>query len=253
METLAKTLVTDPVRVTITPDKPTLESITQKVLFVDKDNKNNLLVALLEDKAVKKAIVFTQMKHTANKVAKKLAAAGVHATAIHGNKSQAMRTRALDGFKKGRYRVLVATDVAARGLDVDDITHVFNYDLPVESETYIHRIGRTARAGAEGDAVSFCSSEDRSYLREIERLLGKQVPADMRHEFHSEEASRSLKPAPKNFGRRNGPPQGSWNHTGKSSSSSGGRSRSRRNGGRRGGRSQRESNRSGANRQHGIQ
>jgi len=202
MELLARTMVTNPVRVIIEPEKPTLDSIDQKVLFVEKSNKDALLALLLSDKSVKKAIVFTQMKHTANKVVKKLTANGIHGTAIHGNKSQAMRTRALDGFKKGRYRVLVATDVAARGLDVDDITHVFNYDLPVESETYVHRIGRTARAGARGDAVSFCSPEDRSYLREIERLLGKQVPADMHHKYHSDEAFKSAKPAPKNFGRR---------------------------------------------------
>ncbi|MCK5034729.1 MAG: DEAD/DEAH box helicase [Candidatus Sabulitectum sp.] len=231
MELLAKTMVTDPVRVTIEPDKPTLDSITQKVLFVDKVRKDALLASLLSERMMKKAIVFTQMKHTANKVVKKLTAAGINATAIHGNKSQAMRTRALDGFKKGRYKVLVATDVAARGLDVDDITHVFNYDLPVESETYVHRIGRTARAGADGDAVSFCTAEDRSYLRDIERLLGKQIPADMNHEFHSEDASKSLKPAPSNFGRKSDSPRGSWNST----SRSGG---SRRSGGRRGGSSQ---------------
>ncbi|RKZ04068.1 ATP-dependent helicase [Candidatus Fermentibacteria bacterium] len=201
MELLAKTMVTNPVRVTIEPEKPTVDSISQKVLFVEKANKDALLASLLNDRKVKKAIVFTQMKHTANKVVKKLASSGIYGTAIHGNKSQAMRTKALDGFKKGRYRVLVATDVAARGLDVDDITHVFNYDLPVESETYVHRIGRTARAGADGDAVSFCSSEERYYLREIEKLLGNQVPADMSHEFHSEEAFRSQKPAPGNSRR----------------------------------------------------
>jgi len=233
MELLAKTMVTDPVRITIEPDKPTLDSITQKVLFVDKVRKDALLASLLSDRMMKKAIVFTQMKHTANKVVKKLTAAGIQATAIHGNKSQAMRTRALDGFKKGRYKVLVATDVAARGLDVDDITHVFNYDLPVESETYVHRIGRTARAGADGDAVSFCTAEDRSYLRDIERLLGKQIPADMNHEFHSEDASKSLKPAPRNFGRKSDAPRGSWNST----SRSGGNRRSG-GGGRRGGRQQ---------------
>lgn len=231
MELLAKTMVTDPVRVIIEPDKPTLDSITQKVLFVEKGSKDALLASLLSDRKVRKAIVFTQMKHTANKVVKKLTASGIRGTAIHGNKSQAMRTRALDGFKKGHYQVLVATDVAARGLDVDDITHVFNYDLPVESETYVHRIGRTARAGADGDAVSFCSSEDRSYLREIERLLGSQVPADMDHEFHSEEAFKSLKPAPGNFGRQSSSPRGSWNSTGRSGGS-------RKSGGHRGGRSQ---------------
>jgi ATP-dependent RNA helicase RhlE len=218
MEQLAKTMVKNPVRVSIEPDKPTLDSINQKVMFVEKSNKDALLASLLSDRSVKKAIVFTRMKHTANKVVKKLTASGIHGTAIHGNKSQAMRTRALDGFKKGRYRVLVATDVAARGLDVDDITHVFNYDLPAESETYVHRIGRTARAGAEGDAVSFCTPEDRAYLKGIERLLGKQVIADKDHEYHSDEALRSLKPPPVRSRRGSGSSGAFSTHGGRRSS-----------------------------------
>jgi len=201
---LAHTMVRDPVRVTIAPDKPTLESIEQKVLFVGKRNKDALLISLLNDGRIDKAIIFTQMKHAANRVVKKLGAAGIHGAAIHGNKSQAARTRALDGFKRGRFRVLVATDVAARGLDVDDISHVINYDLPLEAETYVHRIGRTARAGAEGDAISFCCAEERDYLRQIERLLGTPVPADMEHAYHCGEAFHSTQPAPANFGRGNG-------------------------------------------------
>ncbi len=168
MEELARTMVRNPERVAIDPEEPTVERIDQKVLFVGKKNKDALLVSLLNgDSQIDKALIFTQMKHVANRVAKKLESAGVRGTAIHGNKSQAARTRALDGFKQGRFRVLVATDVAARGLDVEDITHVINYDLPAEAETYVHRIGRTARAGANGDAISFCSAEDRSYLRDI--------------------------------------------------------------------------------------
>ena len=197
MVELAHTMVRNPVRVAIAPDKPTVERIAQKVLFVGKRNKDALLVSLLRDPRINKAIIFTQMKHAANRVVKKLYAAGIHGTAIHGNKSQAARTKALDGFKQGRFRVLVATDVAARGLDVDDITHVINYDLPVEAETYVHRIGRTARAGANGAAISFCCAEDRAYLRDIERLLGKPVPADMEHAYHCNEALRSSQPAPK--------------------------------------------------------
>ena len=211
MVSLANTMVQDPVSVTITPEKPTLESINQKVMFVGKKDKDALLVSLMEDPRFSKAIIFTQMKHVANKVAQKLSKAGIEGTAIHGNKSQAMRTRALKGFKKGAYRVLVATDVAARGLDVDDISHVINYDLPVEAETYIHRIGRTARAGASGDAISFCCSEDRAYLRDIERLLGEPVPAEMDHEFHCQEAVNSIKAAPRSFGgggRANGNDRG---------------------------------------------
>jgi len=201
MVALAHTMVQNPVRVTIAPNKPTVERIEQKVLFVEKRNKDALLVSLLRDPQINKAIIFTQMKHAANKVVAKLDAAGISGVAIHGNKSQAARTKALDGFKRGRYRVLVATDVAARGLDVDDITHVINYDLPVEAETYVHRIGRTARAGATGDAISFCCSEDRAYLREIERLLGKPVPAELDHPYHCDEAFHSRQPAPRNFGR----------------------------------------------------
>lgn len=204
MAELACTIVRDPVRVTIDPGQPTVEKIAQKVLFVDKKDKDALLASLFNDSMINKAIVFTQMKHSANKVVRKLNSAGIQGVAIHGNKSQAARTRALDGFRQGRYRVLVATDVAARGLDVDDITHVINYDLPVEAETYVHRIGRTARAGAAGDAISFCSAEDRAYLRGIERLLGKPVPADKKHAFHCEQALRSTMPAPKNFGRGGG-------------------------------------------------
>jgi len=204
MVSLAHTMVRDPVRVAIAPEQPTVDRISQKVLFVGKKNKDALLVSLLNDPNITKAIIFTQMKHAANRVVDKLYAANIRGTAIHGNKTQAARTKALDGFKRGRFRVLVATDVAARGLDVDDITHVINYDLPVEAETYVHRIGRTARAGADGDAISFCCAEDRAYLREIERLLGEPVPAEMEHEFHCDEAYRSRQAAPKNFGRGGG-------------------------------------------------
>ncbi|PXF56476.1 MAG: DEAD/DEAH box helicase [Deltaproteobacteria bacterium] len=204
MVKLAHTMVRNPVQVTIASDKPAMERIAQKVVFVGKRNKDALLVSLLSDPHINKALIFTQMKHTANRVAKKLCATGIHGTAIHGNKSQAMRTKALDGFKRGRFQVLVATDVAARGLDVDDITHVINYDLPVEAETYVHRIGRTARAGANGDAISFCCAEDRAYLRHIERLLGKPVPAELENVYHCDEAFRSSQPGPKNFGRSSG-------------------------------------------------
>jgi len=201
---LASTMVHDPVRVTIAPDQPAVERIAQQVLFVGKKNKNALLASLLRDPKINKAIVFTQMKHVANRVVSKLQSAGIDGAAIHGNKSQGARTKALDGFKKGKFRVLVATDVAARGLDVDDITHVINYDLPIEAETYVHRIGRTARAGAEGDAISFCSAEERAYLKNIELLLGKPVQVDTGHAYHCEEAFLSTAAAPKKSGRSAG-------------------------------------------------
>jgi ATP-dependent RNA helicase RhlE len=203
MVKLANTMVHNPVRVNIAPDKPAVERIVQKVIFIEKKKKDALLISLLDDPKINKALIFTQMKHTANRVVKKLCAKGIQGTAIHGNKSQALRTKALTGFKQGRFKVLVATDVAARGLDVDDITHVINYDLPVEANTYVHRIGRTARAGANGDAISFCCIEDRCYLKEIERLLGKPFPCEMKHiAYHCDDDSRLNPSAPKRSGRR---------------------------------------------------
>ncbi len=205
MLNLAQTLVKKPVKITITPDKPAVECIQQKVMFVSKRQKNNLLVKLFEDESYSKAIVFTQMKHVANLVTKTLDNAGVTAAAIHGNKTQAARTKALDGFKNGKFRVLVATDVAARGIDVDDISHVINYNLPVEAETYVHRIGRTARAGAGGRAVSFCCVEEVAYLREVETFLKQQIPVDLDHVYHSEEAHRPTGPVVKpKVGNRGG-------------------------------------------------
>ncbi|MEK7702360.1 MAG: DEAD/DEAH box helicase [Nitrospirota bacterium] len=211
MRALAETMVTNPVRVNIAPDKPAVEKITQKVLFVDGKNKDVLLVSLLQNAQIKKVLIFTQMKSTADQVVDKLTAMGIRGTAIHGNKSQVARMKALDGFKRHHFRVLVATDVAARGIDIDDITHVINYDLPIEAETYVHRIGRTARAGASGFSISFCCAQERAYLRNIERLLDKSVPVEMDHAYHCEEASRSRLAAPPLYRRqdqRNRRPQG---------------------------------------------
>ncbi len=188
---LARTLVHDAMHVTIPHEAPAVERIMQRVMFVDKTNKDTLLISLLRDSRWNRVLVFTQMKHMANKVVKKLSGAGITAAAIHGNKSQGARTEALASFKDGRIRVLVATDIAARGLDVDGISHVINYDLPVEPEVYIHRIGRTARAGAGGDAVSFCSASERDFLRAIEKLIRVGVPVDTSHAYHSEAACRA--------------------------------------------------------------
>jgi ATP-dependent RNA helicase RhlE len=185
---LARGMVHDPVHVTISPEQPAVERITQKVMFVERHNKDNLLTSLLRDPAITRVLVFTQMKHVANRVVDHLEDADIPASAIHGNKSQAARTKALDDFKRGRLRVLVATDIAARGIDVDSISHVVNYDLPIEPETYVHRIGRTARAGAAGDAMSFCSPQERDYLRDIERLIRRAIPQDTTHPYHSEAA-----------------------------------------------------------------
>ncbi|NQT92117.1 MAG: DEAD/DEAH box helicase, partial [Lentisphaerae bacterium] len=185
---LARTLVLDPVHVTIEPEKPAVERIVQKVMFVSKENKNGLIVDLLNSEKLDRVMVFVQMKHVANRVAGKLGDAGINAAAIHGNKSQSARTRALAAFKAGQVRVLVATDIAARGIDVDGISHVINYDMPVEPETYIHRIGRTARAGSDGDAISFCSAQERDHLRAIEKLVRTPVPVDLAHPFHCEKS-----------------------------------------------------------------
>ncbi len=188
---LARTLVRDAVSVRIMPESPTVERIGQRVLFVDKNNKDDLLSLLISEKVCERVIVFTQMKHMANRVVKKLSERGINAVAIHGNKSQNARTEALAHFKQGRIKVLVATDIAARGIDVDGISHVINYDLPIEAETYVHRIGRTARAGAEGKAISFCTAAERGYLSRIERFIRQPVAVDTQHAYHSESARRA--------------------------------------------------------------
>lgn len=173
---LAANILDRPVRVDVEPEKPTVDKVDQSVLHVRKEDKRDLLIHLLQSQDVRRAVVFTRTKHGANRLAASLVAAGISAEAIHANKSQNARVRALAGFKNGEIRVLVATDLAARGIDVEGITHVFNFELPNEPETYVHRIGRTARAGASGTAVSFCDAEERPLLRQIERLLGRSVP-----------------------------------------------------------------------------
>jgi len=173
---LANSLLTDPVRVAVTPVASAAPLIEQSLYMVARPSKAALLEHLLRERNVGRAVVFTRTKHGAEKLSKHLNKVGVASDAIHGNKSQNQRERALDGFRRGRARVLVATDVAARGLDVDGITHVFNFDLPMEPEAYVHRIGRTGRAGASGVAISFCDREERELLRQIERLTGKKIP-----------------------------------------------------------------------------
>jgi ATP-dependent RNA helicase RhlE len=173
---LAGGILRDPVRVEVTPPATTVELIEQRVAFVERAGKRDMLCAMLNDSALGRVLVFTRTKHTANRVAEQLARAGFSAEAIHGNKSQGARQRALEGFRAGHVRVLVATDIAARGIDVDGITHVINYELPNVPDTYVHRIGRTARAGAAGAAISLCDGEERAYLRDIERAIGRKVP-----------------------------------------------------------------------------
>lgn len=177
IRSLANSILNKPAYVAVTPSATTVETVEQSVYFVEETHKIDLLEELLHDPAMKRVLVFTRTKHGANKVVNKLAKVSVVAEPIHGNKSQSARERALANFKTGRTRVLVATDIAARGLDVEDITHVINYNLPNESETYVHRIGRTARAGAPGIAYSFCNTDERSYLVDIERLIRMNIPA----------------------------------------------------------------------------
>jgi ATP-dependent RNA helicase RhlE len=180
---LSTKILNDPAKVTVKPQVTTAERVEQGLFFVDKGNKNALLLHLLQDKDITRALVFARTKHGANKIAKVVNGAGIGAEAIHGNKSQAARVAALEGFKAGRLRILVATDIAARGIDIDELSHVIQYDLPNVPETYVHRIGRTGRAGASGIALAFCDAEERTYLRDIERLIRRPLNIVQAHPF----------------------------------------------------------------------
>ena len=180
---LSKSMLGDFERVTIKPEQATAEKVEQGVYFVSKQNKPKLLVHLLNERPKDSVLVFSRTKHGANKIVKKLSQAGIKSAAIHGNKSQTARQKALGDFKDGKLRVLIATDIAARGIDVDELSLVVNYDLPNVSETYVHRIGRTGRANASGIALSFCDKDERPYLRDIEKLIKQSVPRMPEHQF----------------------------------------------------------------------
>lgn len=203
---LADILLTDPVKVEVTPVSSTTELIEQSVYHTDRQKKLPLLIHLLEDKSIETVLVFMQMKHAADKLAKNLSFAGIRAEAIHGNKSQNARQSALENFKSRRTRVLVATDIAARGIDIDELTHVVNYELPNVPETYVHRIGRTGRAGASGKAISFCDFEERAFLSDIQKLIGKAIPVVADHAFQSEFKSRPAPQTNSNSRRGNSQP-----------------------------------------------
>ena len=181
--TLADTILTNPAKVEVTPVSSTADTIKQSVFFVDKSDKNSLLLHILKDDNIATALVFTRTKHGADKVVKVLRKAGVTSEAIHGNKSQNARQNALKNFKSQVTRVLVATDIAARGIDVDDLTHVINYEIPNIPETYVHRIGRTGRAGAKGTAFSFCDLDEKAYLKDIHKLIAKNIPVVKDHPY----------------------------------------------------------------------
>ncbi|MFD0793556.1 DEAD/DEAH box helicase [Mucilaginibacter litoreus] len=184
IQALADSILNNPARVEVAPVSSTADTIQQAVYFVGKGDKKNLLIHILKDKDIKTLLVFTRTKHGADKVVKDLHKAGITAEAIHGNKSQNARQRALTNFKNRTTRVLIATDIAARGIDIDELTHVVNYELPNIPETYVHRIGRTGRAGASGIALSFCDGEDEiEYLKDINKLIGKQVPIEEGHPY----------------------------------------------------------------------
>ncbi len=194
--TLARSLVRNAAEVAVTPETPVVDQIDQSVCFVDHTRKFALLASLLADRSLTKVLVFSRLKHQANRLAQRLQKNGILAEAIHSDKSQNARMRILENFKRNRVRVLVATDIAARGIDVDSISHVFNYDLPNEPETYVHRIGRTARAGTRGDAVSFCSERDTGCLHAIERFLGRKLPVRQDTSFHSDLAREAYTSSP---------------------------------------------------------
>ena len=181
---LAGSFLKNAVMVDVSPKEVTVDRIAQKIMFIRKADKRRLLVNIIKDEKVRRGIVFTRTKHGANRLVKQLDQSGIEAAAIHGNKSQGARTKALKGFKDGDIPILVATDIASRGIDVDGITHVFNYDLPNEPESYVHRIGRTARAGKSGIAYGFCDDSESGFLVGIQKLIGMEIPVDETHQFH---------------------------------------------------------------------
>ncbi len=201
---LSKSFLHNPVSVDIAPETPTVEKIDQSVYLVAKRSKKKLILDLVKDEDVQCGIVFTRTKHGANRLTKRLNKAGVTSLAIHGNKSQNARQRALKALKEGTIRLLVGTDVAARGIDVDDVTHVFNFDLPNEPEVYVHRIGRTGRAGRRGTAIAFCDASEREYLSDIEKLIGESIDAVEDHGYPTRNEGGSSSKNGKKKSNRNG-------------------------------------------------
>ena len=206
---LSNDMLHNPVSVSITPESATVEVIEQSLMFVMRSDKRNLLTYIIEEESPEKVLVFCRTKHGCNRISRQLGQDGIDALPIHGNKSQGARENALRRFRNGTLQVLVATDVASRGIDVSDISHVINLDLPNEPEVYVHRIGRTGRAGRGGTTIAFCDENEGEYLRGIEKMIRQDIPVDENHPFHSEKArSRKGNKAPKRHqnrghGRRN--------------------------------------------------
>ena len=206
IQQLANSILTNPEKVEVTPVSSTADTIQQEIYFVEKGDKRSLLNHILKDKNIQTALVFTRTKHGADKVVKDLIRVGITAEAIHGNKSQNARQRALTNFKNRTTRVLIATDIAARGIDIDELTHVINYELPNIPETYVHRIGRTGRAGASGIAMSFCDAEELEFLKDIHKLIARQIPVNEAHPYPMSMPAAGAKApaAAKSGGNRNG-------------------------------------------------
>jgi ATP-dependent RNA helicase RhlE len=204
---LANSLLKNPVKIEVTPPSSTVDKISQSLYYTAKEDKSKLLLHLLKEKNIKTALVFTRTKHGADKVVKMLHKDNVTAAAIHGNKSQNARQHALTDFKSGKINILVATDIAARGIDIDALQYVFNFDLPNIPETYVHRIGRTGRAGNEGVSISFCDMEERMELKDIQKLIGIQIPVQNNHPYPLPEGSLQQKIMPKQVQQQNRKPR----------------------------------------------
>ncbi len=204
IQSLANSILTTPQKVEVAPVSSTADTIQQSLYYVAKENKRSLLAHILADETIETALVFTRTKHGADKVVKDLVRIGITAEAIHGNKSQNARQRALSNFKSRSTRILVATDIAARGIDVDELTHVINYELPEVPETYVHRIGRTGRAGLSGISFSFCEAEETGDLRDIQKLIGKNIPVQENHPYHTTFSQILNRPAPQGRPQRQG-------------------------------------------------
>jgi len=228
---LAFTILKNPVQVEATPENTAVEAISQKIYRVAKAKKTDLVIKLITDGNWKQVLVFTRTKHGANKLTKKMISSGITAAAIHGNKSQGARTKALKGFKNGTVRVMVATDIAARGLDIPLLPHVVNFEIPNISEDYVHRIGRTGRAGAKGEAISLVSADETTFLRDIQKLIGEKLPVEIMEGFEPDPnaSTAPIKPGQNRQPRNSKPKQKQSGNSGKGNASSknGGRNRNK--------------------------
>ena len=242
---LAFTILSNPVQVEATPENTAVEAISQKVYRVAKAHKTGLIIKLISDGNWKQVLVFTRTKHGANNLTKKLIGAGITAAAIHGNKSQGARTKALKGFKDGAVRVMVATDIAARGLDIPLLPHVVNFEIPNISEDYVHRIGRTGRAGAKGEAISLVSADETTFLRDIQKLIGEKLPIEIMEGFEPDPnaSTAPIKPGQNRQPRNKAKAKGSGDRSKSSSGAgNGGRNRNRNKNRNSGGNSSRSNN-----------